>query len=169
MVEGRIYEFLELFLTNLENDAMPRWTRSFSAARYLSRRLMQFNPSGRARRGLHRHPAVGPPAAEAGTRNRTGDAGSVGGRLACPQPVPPRHPHQPAPAPIGGRTGRQQPAVDGDGVGQPPLPGVELGHGLRPEHLRRWALGGDVVARLDQHRVIYLHRAHHVKSPIGVS
>ncbi len=38
MIEGRIYDFLELFLANLENDAMPGWTRSFSAARYLSRR-----------------------------------------------------------------------------------------------------------------------------------
>jgi cyclopropane-fatty-acyl-phospholipid synthase len=55
MVEGRIYDFLELFLTNLENDAMPGWTRSFSAARYLSRRLAQFNPSGRSRRNVAHH------------------------------------------------------------------------------------------------------------------
>ena len=55
MIEGRIYDFLELFLTNLENDAMPGWTRSFSAARYLSRRLMQFNPSGRSRRNVAHH------------------------------------------------------------------------------------------------------------------
>jgi cyclopropane-fatty-acyl-phospholipid synthase len=55
MVECRIYDFLELFLSNLENDAMPGWTRSFSAARYLGRRLMQFNPSGRARRNVAHH------------------------------------------------------------------------------------------------------------------
>jgi cyclopropane-fatty-acyl-phospholipid synthase len=55
MIEGRIYDFLELFLTNLESDAMPGWTRSFSAARYLSRRLAQFNPSGRSRRNVAHH------------------------------------------------------------------------------------------------------------------
>ena len=55
MIEGRIYDFLELFLTNLENDAMPGWTRSFSAARYLSRRIAQFNPSGRSRRNVAHH------------------------------------------------------------------------------------------------------------------
>ena len=34
---------------------MPGWTRSFSAARYLSRRLAQFNPSGRSRRNVAHH------------------------------------------------------------------------------------------------------------------
>jgi cyclopropane-fatty-acyl-phospholipid synthase len=55
MLEGRIYDFLELFLSNLQNDPMPGWTRSFSAARYLGRRLMQFNPSARARRNVAHH------------------------------------------------------------------------------------------------------------------
>jgi cyclopropane-fatty-acyl-phospholipid synthase len=55
MIEGRIYDFLELFLSNLQNDAMPGWTRSFRAARYLGRRLTQFNPSGRARRNVAHH------------------------------------------------------------------------------------------------------------------
>ena len=26
MIEGRIYDFLELFLSNLQNDPMPGWT-----------------------------------------------------------------------------------------------------------------------------------------------
>jgi cyclopropane-fatty-acyl-phospholipid synthase len=55
MLEGRIYDFLELFLSNLQNGPMPGWTRSFSGARYLGRRLMQFNPTRRARRNVAHH------------------------------------------------------------------------------------------------------------------
>jgi cyclopropane-fatty-acyl-phospholipid synthase len=55
VVEGGIYEFLELILANLQNGPLPGWTRSFSAARYLMRRLEQFNPSGRARRNVAHH------------------------------------------------------------------------------------------------------------------
>ena len=55
MVEGRIYDFLELILSNLESEPLPSWTKSFNAARYLLRRLRQFNPSGRARRNVAHH------------------------------------------------------------------------------------------------------------------
>ena len=55
MVEGGIYDFLELFLSNLANEPLPAWTRSFNASRYLLRRLRQFNPSGRARRNVAHH------------------------------------------------------------------------------------------------------------------
>ncbi|HEY7083645.1 MAG TPA: cyclopropane-fatty-acyl-phospholipid synthase family protein [Hyphomicrobiaceae bacterium] len=55
MVEGGIYDFLELMLVNLQGGPLPGWTKSFSAARYALRRLEQFNPSGRARRNVAHH------------------------------------------------------------------------------------------------------------------
>jgi len=55
MVDGGIYDFLELILSNLESEPLPSWTKSFNAARYLLRRLRQFNPSGRARRNVAHH------------------------------------------------------------------------------------------------------------------
>jgi len=55
LIEGRIYEFLDLLLSNLQSKPLPGWTKSFSAARYLLRRLMQFNPSWRARRNVAHH------------------------------------------------------------------------------------------------------------------
>jgi cyclopropane-fatty-acyl-phospholipid synthase len=55
MVEGGIYDFLELILSNLESEPLPSWTKSFNAARYLLRRLRQYNPSGRARRNVAHH------------------------------------------------------------------------------------------------------------------
>jgi cyclopropane-fatty-acyl-phospholipid synthase len=55
MVEGGIYDFLELILSNLQGGPLPGWTKSFSAVRYLLRRLEQFNPSGRARRNAAHH------------------------------------------------------------------------------------------------------------------
>ena len=55
MVEGGIYDFLELMLVNLQGGPLPGWTKSFSAARYMLRRLEQFNPSGRARRNVAHH------------------------------------------------------------------------------------------------------------------
>jgi len=55
MAEGGIYDFLELFLTNLANEPLPGWTRSLDTARYMLRRLRQFNPTGRARRNVAHH------------------------------------------------------------------------------------------------------------------
>src|SRR6516225_7709815 len=55
MVEGGIYDFLELMLVNLQGGPLPGWTKSFNAARYMLRRLEQFNPSGRARRNVAHH------------------------------------------------------------------------------------------------------------------
>jgi len=54
-VEGRIYDFLELLLTNLQNQPRPTLTRGLDGARYLVRRLVQFNPTGRARRNVAHH------------------------------------------------------------------------------------------------------------------
>jgi len=55
MVEGRIYDFLELLLTNIQRQPEPGWTRGLVVARYLIRRLLQYNPSGRARRNVAHH------------------------------------------------------------------------------------------------------------------
>jgi cyclopropane-fatty-acyl-phospholipid synthase len=55
MVEGSIYDFLELMLVNLKGAPLPGWTNGFAAGRYVLRRLKQFNPSGRARRNAAHH------------------------------------------------------------------------------------------------------------------
>src|SRR5215468_11907426 len=55
LIEGGIYDFLELMLDNLEGGPLPGWTKSFSAARYAIRRAVQFNPAGRARRNVAHH------------------------------------------------------------------------------------------------------------------
>jgi cyclopropane-fatty-acyl-phospholipid synthase len=55
MVEGRIYDLLELLLSNIQHKPEPRWTKGVVALRYLWRRLSQFNPSGRARRNVAHH------------------------------------------------------------------------------------------------------------------
>jgi cyclopropane-fatty-acyl-phospholipid synthase len=55
MVEGRIYDFLELLLSNIQHQPEPAWTHSLNTVRYLVRRLMQFNPSGRAQRNVAHH------------------------------------------------------------------------------------------------------------------
>jgi cyclopropane-fatty-acyl-phospholipid synthase len=55
MIEGRIYDLLALLLSNIQHQPEPRWTRGLVIARYLIRRLMQFNPSGRAQRNVAHH------------------------------------------------------------------------------------------------------------------
>jgi cyclopropane-fatty-acyl-phospholipid synthase len=55
MVQGRIYDFLELLLSNIQYQPEPVWTHSLNTARYLVRRLVQFNPSGRAQRNVAHH------------------------------------------------------------------------------------------------------------------
>ena len=55
MEEGRIYDLLALLLANIGDRRLPGWTNAFVAARYLVRRLSQFNPSFRARRNAAHH------------------------------------------------------------------------------------------------------------------
>ncbi len=55
MLEGRIYDLLELLLSNIQYQPEPAWTHSLSIVRYLIRRLMQFNPSVRAQRNVAHH------------------------------------------------------------------------------------------------------------------
>jgi cyclopropane-fatty-acyl-phospholipid synthase len=42
-------------LMNAQHHPLPRWTGTVDAARYLIRRLKQFNPAGRARRNVAHH------------------------------------------------------------------------------------------------------------------
>jgi cyclopropane-fatty-acyl-phospholipid synthase len=55
VTEGRIYDFLALLLSNLQDRPLPSLSRSLNGARYLMRRLRQFNPSFRARRNAAYH------------------------------------------------------------------------------------------------------------------
>ncbi len=55
MDQGKVYDLLELVLSNTRNHPLPRWTATVDAARYLIRRLSQFNPSRRARRNVAHH------------------------------------------------------------------------------------------------------------------
>ncbi|HJU30582.1 MAG TPA: cyclopropane-fatty-acyl-phospholipid synthase family protein [Hyphomicrobiaceae bacterium] len=55
MVQGSIYDFLELVLSNLIDKPLPTWTKGFDVARYALRRLMQFNPASRSQRNVAHH------------------------------------------------------------------------------------------------------------------
>jgi cyclopropane-fatty-acyl-phospholipid synthase len=55
MEQGRVYDLLELLLSNVEQSTLPGWTNLPLGARYLLRRIAQFNPSGRARRNVAHH------------------------------------------------------------------------------------------------------------------
>jgi cyclopropane-fatty-acyl-phospholipid synthase len=55
MERGRIYDLLELLLSNAQRDPVPAWARALDIVRYLIRRAAQFNPAGRARRNVAHH------------------------------------------------------------------------------------------------------------------
>ncbi len=55
MEQGRIYDLLELVLSNARVQPQPAWTNGLDLARYLIRRLAQFNPTARARRNVAHH------------------------------------------------------------------------------------------------------------------
>ncbi len=55
MERGRIYDLLDLLLSNAEANPVPAWARALDVARYLIRRAVQFNPAGRARRNVAHH------------------------------------------------------------------------------------------------------------------
>src|SRR4030095_8442719 len=42
-------------LSNIQHQPEPRWTRGLVIARYLIRRITQFNPTGRAQRNVAHH------------------------------------------------------------------------------------------------------------------
>jgi cyclopropane-fatty-acyl-phospholipid synthase len=53
--EGTIYDFLDIVLRHEETGALPWWVLALRGMRYLTRRLRQFNPTGRARRNVAHH------------------------------------------------------------------------------------------------------------------
>jgi cyclopropane-fatty-acyl-phospholipid synthase len=55
MERGRIYDLLELVLSNTQKHPVPLWARALDVVRYLIRRAAQFNPAGRARRNAAHH------------------------------------------------------------------------------------------------------------------
>jgi cyclopropane-fatty-acyl-phospholipid synthase len=55
MERGRIYDLLELLLSNAQAHPVPAWARALDVVRYLIRRAVQFNPAGRARRNVAHH------------------------------------------------------------------------------------------------------------------
>ncbi len=55
MLEGRVYDLIELVLENAIARPVPRWVGAADRLRYLTRRLAQYNPAGRARRNVSHH------------------------------------------------------------------------------------------------------------------
>ena len=55
MEQGSIYDLLSLVHENAMAHPPPRWAQSLDVARFLTRRLAQFNPTGRARRNVAHH------------------------------------------------------------------------------------------------------------------
>ena len=55
MERGRIYDLLAILASNVQRRPLPQWTAGFDAVRFIIRRIMQFNPSERARRNVAHH------------------------------------------------------------------------------------------------------------------
>ena len=55
MERGRIYDLLSILASNVQKRPLPYWTACFDAARFIMRRIMQFNPRARARRNVALH------------------------------------------------------------------------------------------------------------------
>jgi cyclopropane-fatty-acyl-phospholipid synthase len=55
MREGTIYDLIEVILRNAEQAPMPGWAVSLDRARYMTRRIAQYNPARRSRRNVAHH------------------------------------------------------------------------------------------------------------------
>jgi cyclopropane-fatty-acyl-phospholipid synthase len=55
MEEGGIYDLLSVVLGNMMERPLPRWTHGLDLARFMTRRLAQYNPARRARRNAAHH------------------------------------------------------------------------------------------------------------------
>src|SRR5688572_11090265 len=55
MERGQIYDLLALLARNTQQHPAPKWTAGFDAAHFLTCRIMQFNPTVRARRNVAHH------------------------------------------------------------------------------------------------------------------
>jgi cyclopropane-fatty-acyl-phospholipid synthase len=55
MERGSIYNLLDLLASNAQRRPLPNWTAGFDAARFIMRRITQYNPTERARRNVAHH------------------------------------------------------------------------------------------------------------------
>lgn len=55
MVEGTIYDLLATVLQNMMERPLPKWSHGLDLARYMTRRLAQFNPARRSRNNVSHH------------------------------------------------------------------------------------------------------------------
>ncbi len=55
MEQGSIYDLLEVVLKNAMAHPPPKWAQMLDVARFLTRRLAQFNPAKRSRRNVAHH------------------------------------------------------------------------------------------------------------------
>jgi cyclopropane-fatty-acyl-phospholipid synthase len=55
MERGRIYDLLALLASNVRRRSLPWWTAGFDAARFIVRRILQFNPTVRAHLNAAHH------------------------------------------------------------------------------------------------------------------
>jgi cyclopropane-fatty-acyl-phospholipid synthase len=55
MQQGRIYDLLELVLSNAQWQEFPAWTKGLDATRYLVRRMLQLNSARRSQRNVAHH------------------------------------------------------------------------------------------------------------------
>lgn len=55
MEQGSIYDLLEVVLRNAMAHPAPKWAQTLDIARFLTRRLAQFNPAKRSRRNVAHH------------------------------------------------------------------------------------------------------------------
>ena len=53
--QGTIYDFLEIILANLAAISWPPWFRLLEDVRFVTRRVQQYNPVGRAKRNVAHH------------------------------------------------------------------------------------------------------------------
>ena len=55
MERGQIYDLLSILASNVQKRPLPYWAAAFDAARFIMRRIMQFNPTARAHRNVAHH------------------------------------------------------------------------------------------------------------------
>ncbi|HVY43605.1 MAG TPA: cyclopropane-fatty-acyl-phospholipid synthase family protein [Hyphomicrobiaceae bacterium] len=55
MEEGSIYDLLAVVLQNMMERPLPRWAHGLDLARFMTRRIAQFNPARRSRRNVAHH------------------------------------------------------------------------------------------------------------------
>lgn len=55
MLEGTVYDLLSVVLCNMMERPLPRWTQSVDLARFMTKRIAQYNPARRAKRNVAHH------------------------------------------------------------------------------------------------------------------